>query len=214
MTVLTFRPIDVWPEGWKDPGRRRKTSPFRASYSSTLELLDRELKELGTSDAFMQVDAEPGQVRLDGQLRSGAKVGHPGVILTIDTKSHGVLVYPCDAFTPAYWRDGAGWQVNLRAIALGLEALRKVERYGIADRGQQYAGFGALPPATPMGAAMTVEDAFCVLAEFDDSLCDHTGAEAVRSAYRIAAKTAHPDHGGDPETFRLITEARDVLLNA
>lgn len=34
MTVLTFRPIDVWPEGWKDPGRRRKTSPFRASWGA------------------------------------------------------------------------------------------------------------------------------------------------------------------------------------
>ena len=35
------------------------------------------------------------------------------------------------------------WQHNLRSIALGLEALRAVDRYGISRRGQQYAGFRA-----------------------------------------------------------------------
>ena len=35
-----------------------------------------------------------------------------------------------------------------------------------------------------------------------------------KAEHEAVAKTAHPDHGGDPETFRLITEARDVLLNA
>lgn len=38
------------------------------------------------------------------------------------------------------------WQHNVRSIALGLEALRAVDRYGITKRGEQYAGFtGALP---------------------------------------------------------------------
>lgn len=33
------------------------------------------------------------------------------------------------------------WQHNVRSIALGLQALRAVDRYGISRRGQQYAGF-------------------------------------------------------------------------
>lgn len=37
------------------------------------------------------------------------------------------------------------WQENVRAIALGMEALRKVERYAITEADQQYAGFMALP---------------------------------------------------------------------
>jgi hypothetical protein len=41
------------------------------------------------------------------------------------------------------------WQDNLRAIALGLEALRKVERYGIANRGEQYAGWAQLTAGGP-----------------------------------------------------------------
>jgi hypothetical protein len=51
-------------------------------------------------------------------------------------------------------------RMNARAIALGLEALRKVDRYRITKRGERYTGWSALPPATPMGAAkMTADDA-------------------------------------------------------
>lgn len=35
------------------------------------------------------------------------------------------------------------WQHNVRSIALGLESLRAVDRYGITRRGEQYAGFRA-----------------------------------------------------------------------
>lgn len=48
------------------------------------------------------------------------------------------LVYATDACQD--------WRHNVRSIALGLEALRAVDRYGISRRGEQYAGFrGALP---------------------------------------------------------------------
>jgi hypothetical protein len=36
------------------------------------------------------------------------------------------------------------WQANLRAITLGLEALRRVQRYGIVKEDEQYTGFKAL----------------------------------------------------------------------
>lgn len=39
------------------------------------------------------------------------------------------------------------WQHNVRSIALGLEALRAVDRFGISRRGEQYAGFRAALPA-------------------------------------------------------------------
>lgn len=46
------------------------------------------------------------------------------------------LRLPCDTFS--YWKD------NVRAVALALEALRKIDRYGVRT-GSQYAGFKALP---------------------------------------------------------------------
>lgn len=36
----------------------------------------------------------------------------------------------------------------------------------------------------------------------------------IQRAFRLKAKTAHPDAGGSAEEFRRITEARDVLLRA
>lgn len=223
MTIHTlgFRPIDVWPDGWKIP-RERRSCPFRASYADTLDLLDHEADALGARGrVLVQVDARPEDIRLDGQLRAGARVSHPGVIVTLDTTRHGVLVYPCDAFSG--WSRYPGWQANLRAVALGLEALRKVERYGIAERGQQYAGFGVLPQATPMGGSLTVEDAARYIARNswpgENEDCQERWfrriidePEMLASEYRRAAKRLHPDAGGDPAEFRRLNEARDLIL--
>lgn len=37
--MLTFRPIQNWPDGWRDHDRERPHSPFQASYDDTLVLL-------------------------------------------------------------------------------------------------------------------------------------------------------------------------------
>jgi hypothetical protein len=37
------------------------------------------------------------------------------------------------------------------------------------------------------------------------------GPAEANDALRIAAKTFHPDAGGDPDYFRLLTQARDLL---
>lgn len=214
--ILTFRPIKVWPEGWRER-RGRPTTPFRASWSDTLELLDRELGALRARSVSLQVDATERDCRLDGQLRADARVSHPGVILTIETAKLGSLVYATDRFDG--WSRSPGWQANVRAIALGLEALRRVERYGIAERGQQYAGYRELGTGVALGAGMTVEDAARLLAEHDPrpyvdgewaELIDEP--EAVRAAFREGAKAHHPDAGGDPALFRRLTEARDLLI--
>lgn len=221
--LLTFRPIKVWPEGWREPNRRRDPAPFSASYSDTLEILDRELHQLGATSATLQVDATERDCRLDGQLRADARVAHPGVILTIETKRHGTLVYATDRFVSRGWSNrggGVSWKENLRAIALGLEALRKVERYGIADRGQQYAGYRELPSGIELGRAMTIDEAARLLcdATMEEIGEDPTDIERVigvaQSLWREAAKTHHPDVGGDPETFRKLTQARDLLVGA
>ncbi len=52
------------------------------------------------------------------------------------------------------------WRINVRAIALGLEALRKVDRSGIARGNEQYTGFRALGSGIEMPAAqMAAEEA-------------------------------------------------------
>lgn len=215
--ILTFRPIKVWPEGWRER-RGRPTTPFRASWSDTLELLDRELGALRARSVTLQVDATERDCRLDGQLRADARVSHPGVIMTIETSKLGSLIYATDRFDG--WSRSPGWQANVRAIALGLEALRRVERYGIAERGQQYAGYRELGSGIELGRAMTIEEAARLLC---DATADEIGEDpddvdrvigVAESLYREAVKTAHPDRGGDPELFRRLTAARDLLVGA
>jgi hypothetical protein len=121
-----YEPLVTWP-GKLTTNRRR--APFRASYGKTLDLLERELAHLGAKTVILQVALQRADIRLDGRPRSGAKAAHPGVVMTFQSK-HGPLSYPCDRFD--------AWEDNIRAIALSLEHLRAVDRYGVTGNGQQY----------------------------------------------------------------------------
>lgn len=69
---------------------------------------------------------------------------------------------------------------------------------------------GRLPFETPDSAVVTdpVARAFARL-----GLPPSAGESAVRAAYRERVKEAHPDHGGDRETFRELREAYTVALD-
>jgi hypothetical protein len=174
-------------------------------------------------------------MRLDGGLRADAKVSHPGVILSFETKKYGPMRYFTDVFDKGSrwvkgtknelgWYSGGrseaipGWQMNARAIALGLEALRKVDRYGITKRGEQYTGWSALPPATPMGAGgMTADQAAQFVAEHSTlaglplDVDDVLSGAWLTEGYRMAAKVLHPDAGGSTEDFQTLQEAKRIL---
>lgn len=215
---LIFRPFE---RPWENPTpeHQRQNPRFSTRYGDITELLRREVDHLGAREAVIQVDATESQIRNDGLLRSDAKVKFPGVRVNIETR-HGPLVYATDIFKSTYTRFGGnyssthvpGWHSNLYAIALSLEALRKVDRYGVAGHGEQYRGWNALPPGTPMGpATMTFEDA-CRVLHIIVALDPVITKERVVNAYKTLAKEHHPDVGGDPTEFTRIKQARDLLL--
>lgn len=111
---LLIKPIVQWP-GEPTPWSRRQSAPFRSSWSSTLEVLERELRVISAKARVLQVDIAERYFRIDGYPRADARSNGPGVILTFDAFG-GSLSYPCDTFDD--------WQDNVRAIALALEALR------------------------------------------------------------------------------------------
>lgn len=176
---VIYRPLERWDRA---VDKARPHAPFRAPYQATIDLLEREVRMLGARRVIVELAMQETDFRLDGQPYAGARARHPGVTVAFESR-HGPLKYTADKF--------ATWQENLRAIALGLEALRKVDRYGMTSRGEQYAGWKALPAGSGPTAGR--------------------GRELIREhgSVRAALMATHPDHGGDPEDFASVQAARE-----
>ena len=197
---LHVRPIQSWP-GEHTPGRSR--APFRSPWRATLDLLDRELHAVHALTPVLQVAIDEREFRLDGYPRANASFTHPGVILAFDTKRIGSLSFPCDRFDH--------WQDNLRAIALGMEALRKVDRYGITRRNEQYTGWRAIGSGLAMPGRMTVDEARTVLVEHS-GIAGADGISDPRTLVRLARGTTHPDrHDGDRTAWDKVEQAALAL---
>lgn len=211
--ILTYRPLDHYP-GLEH--HFRYASPFgRATWDSTLDKLERELEALRAKNVVILMDVAESDLRLNGSIRVQARPSTPRVVLAFDSM-HGSLKYGCDRFHD--------WQDNVRAIAHGLEALRKLERYGIASRGEQYTGWKALGSGIAMGpATMSAEQAAQFIAQQADIGADggdiyvepdRLDPAMLERLYRLAAKRLHPDTGGDPELFKRLVEAKLILDEA
>lgn len=213
--TIQVRPITKWPGKEND---YPKVSPFRCGYKDTLALLAYELDKVDavTSSLILEMWVNPREIRKDGQLRADARVDKPGVVLALVRKTNRrwnaeqsryvytpqQLAYPCDAFNH--------WQDNLRAIALSLEALRKVERYGVFKYDEIVSRL-ALPSAE--GKVTTRDSAAAFLASHSGvAMKEILFSDTARSAaYRKAAQTLHPDRGGNPDEFVKLNEANKVL---
>lgn len=205
---VEFRSLEEWPD---EPTKRRRRSPFRANWSQTLDLLDTELSKIRKphTPVVIEIDLPESQIRQDGWPYANATPRSPGVILNVETKKAGHLRFPCDTFE--------SWQDNMRAIGLGLNSLRRVDRYGITRRGEQYTGWKRLPPA---GRAPAPADAARVVTAtagrgIQDDVVEAVllGPDFARQVYREALRHCHPDAGGDPQgdAFKRLQEAWAVV---
>lgn len=178
---VRFRPLDHWP--YPDTPSRR-LSPFKAGWDKTLGLLKHEIRLLGGDNIVIGALFREVDLRVDGFPRSGARMPpHPGIEISFDSR-HGRLVYASDACR--HWED------NVRSIALGLEALRAVDRHGISRQGQQYAGWKQLESGGP---------------SID------RGRDLIRQhgSVRAALMATHPDQGGNPRDFADVQAARELI---
>lgn len=179
--LVTFRPLERPVPG------PRSYSPFRSSWTSTVDLLVKELRAHGARSVLLEVDVSERAIRLDGLPRADARANSPGVVLSFEaTRVPGKPKLRYEVGT--YW----DWTDNLRAIALGLQALRAVDRYGVTKRGEQYAGWKALP----MGSG--------------DPSPEH-GRELIAQHGGVtqALKATHPDHDGNAADFADVQAARE-----
>lgn len=184
--IVRFRPIPIWPYPITEPDDRRSRWTFRAPWSNTLTILEREVSALDGDNIVLGAAFREADLRLDGMPRSGAREpSHPGIELSFDS-AHGRLVYATDVCER--------WEHNVRSIALGLEALRAVDRYGITRHGEQYAGWKQL--ASGSNGVTAVQ----------------RGAELIRQYGGVvqALKATHPDRGGDRAEFQDVQAAREA----
>jgi hypothetical protein len=131
---VTFRPLE------RSIHCEYRRSPFSAGWTSTIELLAKELRAHGATNVVLEIDFDERNIRLDGLPRADRSARTPGIVLSFQAMrvpGRPNLRYEVGTFS--------NWQDNLRAVALGLEALRAVDRHGVTKRGEQYAGWKALP---------------------------------------------------------------------
>jgi hypothetical protein len=164
-----------WPAGWP-----RCDLPQRAQFKDhsiyvVSSQVENELRRLGASSIVVSANLIRN---MDGGIRS--KQAQP-----VD---RGVAVYfqymgreqciPCDRWSRV--------EDNLRAIALTIEALRGLERWGAKEMvSAAFRGFLALPEKT--GGI--------------DYFRDCSSEEEVKARYRELAKSFHPDRGGSADEF-------------
>lgn len=182
--LVTFRPLE------RPLSAGRLVSPFKATFRSTVDLLAKELRAHGAERTVLEVDFREQDLRLDGLPRADRRAQSPGIVLSF--KATRVAGQPHLRYEVSTYTD---WRDNLRAIALGLEALRAVDRYGVTKRGEQYAGWRQLPAGGGDIIARGRE------------LIGKYGSTAA------ALHRTHPDHGGNVEDFRAVQAAREQLLS-
>jgi len=207
--ILAYRMWDVWPVPPTAP-HSRKYSQFKADWHSTCSLLDRELEHLKTTTAVLQLKVNASDISTHGTLKANVSPREPGVILAFDSK-HGQKQFPCDTYVE--------WRHNVRAIALALEALRAVDRYGVTRRGEQYTGWARIEEPTRTGdIPMTPDLALNVatrLAGWGSITFDgKPAANVLEAIFREAEKRTHPDRGGNKQDFVELQKARAVLLHS
>ena len=177
-----IRPLGAWVGAVTSP--RKSGDQFRATWEQTLKLMKYEAELLDATTLVIQVDADPNDIRIDGMLRARARVGFPGIKVALDSR-HGPLAYATDAYED--------WRANVRAVALSMQALRAVDRYGVSTKGEQYRGWAAIDSGAN-GARRAAQNL----------IASYGGLTA-------ALFTTHPDHGGSNEAFHAVQEARRVL---
>lgn len=188
-----------WPAGWKrTPGHKRSAATFRTKQTTNGWLtvtistgrLEAELERLGASNPVLSTNVS---LRLDGRPRSNEEPSDPGAATYFSFRGK-ATVLACDKYTTV--------ADNIAAIAAHIDALRRVERYGVGTIEQALAGYKALPADTAANWR----------AVFGFSADSTPTVEQVDSAYKAAARVKHPDIGGTDIEMAHVNRARDYAL--
>ena len=212
---------------WADPKtkQRKPSGVFKADWRATLDLLERETDLLGIKGPLIiELDVADHDITNGRQaIRARSRVVGPGVVVSFETR-HGPMRFACDAYQQTYGDDMDAWRANVRAVALTLEALRAIDRWGAAQTGQQYSGWLALP-APPAAESTTFPTADAAARWLRQRVKDlnagsrrplDVAAMSLSDLYREAARRLHPDvsNGGGGADWERLQNARLLMQSA
>jgi hypothetical protein len=220
--VLQYQLHPYQAGSWADPksSPRKPSSAFRADWRNTLDLLERETDLLQIKGyVIIELDVHDADIQASRQaLLARSAVGYDGVVVSFEAK-RGPMRFACDAYYQSYVNDMSGWRANVRAVALTLEALRAIDRWGAAQTGQQYTGWLALPPADDLtfpsadAAARWLREKVKELNAGSRRPPD-VAAMSLADLYRDAARMLHPDVAGAAPDWDRLANARLLLQTA
>ena len=190
--VIEAYPL-TWPTGWKRT-KNPKTSRFGRNYNSkpsvakAIDTLSNELRLFGARNLIVSSNLK---LKNDGLPYSNQKIPEDTGIAVYFSLRKEQQVIACDTFN----LPGC----NIYAIALTIQSLRSLERYGASEiLNKAFSGFKALPEkAGPSNLAW-----WTVL-----GLKENCKYEEAKSAFRKLSKLYHPDTGDDTGRFYLVNEA-------
>lgn len=189
---------------WRAAPKDLKTP--KASYTRAFSLLRYELSRIKATDVILEAGFRLDQLRNDGQPYLNAKPEHSSCRLSFKKGGKTPLSFECGSFS--------AFHVNVYLIAMTLERLRAVERYGCTQGDQQYRGWSQLPPSGGGGIQTaewaSKEDALQFLADVAGNV-DDVYLPDLPHVYRDAARKAHPDAGGSNELMSKVNRARDFI---
>jgi hypothetical protein len=192
-----------WPAGWARTARGlRRKAAFRShgqpvSIAVAIDRLDGELERLRASHVTISTNVE---LTSRGTPRSGApEPADPGAAVYFTLKEQPRCL-ACDTWTRL--------ADNLAAIAQHIDAIRRIDRYGVGTLDQAFAGYTALPERTASNWRRVLEE----LTGMGPSVWTLDQVDAV---YKALARRLHPDTGGTHEAMARLTgavaEARQEL---
>jgi hypothetical protein len=175
-------PLD-WPVGYPKTHSRGR-APYKATAGRARDQVMRELTLMGVSDWNVIISTNcPISSRTSAFLVMKGEPADLGVAVYFRRKDGGPqAVLACDK-----WDKVAD---NLRAIAMTIEAMRGMDRWGVSEMlDRVFQGFTALPAPAEQPKKREWFEVLGV--DPRDSL------DLIESMYRLRAKEVHTDLGGD-----------------
>lgn len=180
----------AWPPAWPR-SKSPQSARFKVSMGESVSSLYDELDRLGASNVVVSSNM---RLRLDGRpLADQRRLDDEGVAVYFSLKGAQQCI-PCDKWSTV--KD------NVRAVALTIQALRGLERWGAKEMvNAAFQGFKALPESIIMGEH-TSRAWWEVL-----QVAQTADIEVIEGAYKKLLMKAHPDIGGSDFAFQELQNA-------